>query len=274
MQTSGKQSEPTLTARIESLGTSGISAIRKNRRSELLDVVVELIIEVTTFHNVSRNMNAAQIAQTAQRIVDTKEYYFLNPTELKKCFDRGCEGAYGVVYDRMDGSVLFEWLKKYDQERTEQVMALRKSESDQHNTSIYDLFQNETMKTILTDVHSKLAHKEVVREPYVAPAKHPIAVQIEAEWDELPKIEGQEVLDLRAYHLVPFSFTTFYNLRFEELTHQGQIQNEWDALHEVVGRKAYIGTPATVLYRGKEMGYTEFYNTRFEEIIAEQKVTN
>jgi len=222
LQTSGQQSTQTLPDRIRATGNRSIAKLRLDRKDELLGIIADLVIDVVTFHNVARNMNPAQITQFARALAETNEYYYLNPGELKTCFDRGCAGNYGQVYERLDGAILYDWIKKYDQERLVEVK--RRNQEDMDRNNIYDIFHNETMHKVLTEVHDKLKHKEQPAPTEYKPReKHPIEVQIESEWDaEIKKgnvvyTGGMRMIDVNG---VPMTYTEFYNHRFIQMTEE------------------------------------------------------
>lgn len=77
----------------------------------LSSILIDLIISF----NVGKTMNESQIVSTAQGIQE--DYYFLKPSELKYCFDNGKKGRYGQLYDRIDQSIIFDWIEKYLEER-------------------------------------------------------------------------------------------------------------------------------------------------------------
>jgi len=185
LQTSGQQSTQTLPDRIRATGNRSIAKLRLDRKDELMGIIADLVIDVVTFHNVARNMNPAQITQFARALAETNEYYYLNPGELKNCFDRGCAGNYGQIYERLDGAILYDWLKKYDQERLIEVKRKNQEEADRYN--IYDIFHNDTMHKVFTDVHDKLKLKEKAAEPEVGPKLEKSAFEqfVEDEWNDL-----------------------------------------------------------------------------------------
>lgn len=102
-------------------------------------------------------MNPAQIEFAAIQVC--RKYFHLTVPEIKSCLENGVSGDYGIIYDRMDLSVLMDWLAKFDQERNAACAVIHDYET--HNNNIYDLVKNDTMHGIVKDVVQKLEHKKV-----------------------------------------------------------------------------------------------------------------
>lgn len=47
-----------------------------------------------------------------------QEYYYFTIEDFKVCFDKGKKGGYGQLFDRIDGSVILDWLDQYAAERS------------------------------------------------------------------------------------------------------------------------------------------------------------
>lgn len=62
-------------------------------------------------------MGQDQLVQTIRLIVE--DFYYFNVEDFKLCFNNAKRGKYGKVYDRIDGNVIYEWLQKYSEERTQ-----------------------------------------------------------------------------------------------------------------------------------------------------------
>lgn len=78
-------------------------------------VLMALLKEVADNLNIGKSFNNQQLAFAARQIA--VEYYFLKISEIRYCFIQGILGRYGQIYDRIDISVLMDWLSKYDAER-------------------------------------------------------------------------------------------------------------------------------------------------------------
>lgn len=73
------------------------------------------ILDLTAFVNIGKNMNEAQVRQTATMIAD--EYVHLTIADLALVFKRAKLGYYGQIYDRLDGQIILGWFQKYHNER-------------------------------------------------------------------------------------------------------------------------------------------------------------
>ena len=78
-------------------------------------IVVLLIGDVLDFFNTTQTMSDAQVAVTADLIIE--EYPYFQVDDLKLAFRNAMKGHYGEVYNRLDGQVILGWLKKYNAER-------------------------------------------------------------------------------------------------------------------------------------------------------------
>jgi len=78
-------------------------------------ILTIIIIDLVKFFNIGKSMNDEQVGQTIQLIQD--EFWMLKPEDFKLCFNNAKKGLYGKVYDRIDGQIIIEWLKKYLNER-------------------------------------------------------------------------------------------------------------------------------------------------------------
>ncbi len=67
--------------------------------------------------NVGKTMNQMQVIFVVNAI--KSDYYFLKIEELKYCFEQAKKGRYGTMFDRIDAAVIFGWIDKYLEERTE-----------------------------------------------------------------------------------------------------------------------------------------------------------
>ena len=86
-------------------------------------------------------MNDVQIATTCDLIIETYPYYKLE--DFKLCFKNSMrhKNGYDKLYDRLDGAIIMDWLKVYDNERTEAGMNMSDNEIKQiecSNTATYE----------------------------------------------------------------------------------------------------------------------------------------
>jgi hypothetical protein len=165
-------------------------------------------------------MTPAQVAFCAESIVDT--LYGMGPDDLNLCFRMVLCGDFGEIYNRVDQPTIFGWIKKYQAKKAE--LAMRMNDNASQSNNIYDIFHNETMHKVLTEVHDKLKHKEQpAPAEYKQRERHPIEVRIEAEWDYEVKMGNvlyagsTRMIDVNG---VPMTYTEFYNHRFIQLTEE------------------------------------------------------
>lgn len=78
-------------------------------------VVVLLLEEVVSFFNASNTMEDTQVAFTTDMIIE--EYPYFKVDDMKLALRNGMKGKYGEIYNRLDGSVIMGWLRKYNMER-------------------------------------------------------------------------------------------------------------------------------------------------------------
>ena len=110
-----------------------ISRIRKEDPERALDEISLLIIDLQKFFDTKRKLGEDQIYETSALILS--EYSWLTLYEIAFCFKEGKLGKYGKVYDRLDGSIILEWLKAWDQRRTELVVSEQQRISDNYKGS-------------------------------------------------------------------------------------------------------------------------------------------
>jgi hypothetical protein len=196
----------------------GMATCRKVDPELTIAKVIIILTKMVTRLNIDRNMNASQIRYCAEDIVHSDNPFIYNLTldELSLCMDKGVRGEYGEIYNRMDQAVVFGWIEKYIQEKSHEGEKLRIEHEQESRKNIHEIFQNETMETILKDVHSKLIITE-------APAK-------EIAKRELTEAEKQMQEFLREFdQLYRTNGRDFAGSRFV------QFQDEW------VDQKEYVG---------------------------------
>ncbi len=82
-----------------------------------------LVVDAVQFFSVGKSIGTVQALQTVDLIM--QDYLHFKPEDFKSCFNRAMKGYYGVIYDRVDGSVMLEWLMKYDNERDAEIESFR-----------------------------------------------------------------------------------------------------------------------------------------------------
>jgi len=195
-----------------------IALLRKADETTLVAKISILLLDMTGQLNIDRNMTAVQIAYCAKALAQSNEVeiYNLSLEDIQTCFNRGLSGSYGEIYNRMDQSVVFGWIRKYWKQRSEAVARLRDIENGNHRQNIHEVFQNDTMKEILRDVVDKVKFKEepVVKfEERVIYPKSPFEQMVLDEWDNL---SGDVYSNLKMYKGNSHDFTSYRKLRFNE----------------------------------------------------------
>jgi len=161
-------------------------------------------------------MNNEQIKFAAEHFVQHHWKYSLEDIQL--CLDRGVAGIYGTIYNRLDLSILNEWISKFEQERDMHITSMRTQE--QQNNNIYDIFAHPQMTEALNDVVQKIeARKSEV------PAQEPtreqpsqLEISLMREYDALP--QWNDDMRFRVYKNKPYQFTEFRMERYRELIEQ------------------------------------------------------
>ena len=69
------------------------------------------IIDLSSFYNVGKGISERQVEETAAMILETFPHHTLE--QIASCFAEVKKGAFGPVYDRIDGGVIMEFLKKH-----------------------------------------------------------------------------------------------------------------------------------------------------------------
>lgn len=111
------------------------SLIKRSREDHalLIDEICLLIIDLQKFYNTKEKLSEDQILDLAEIIVG--EYTNLTMLDLAFCFKQGKIGAYGKVYERIDGGVLLGWIREWDQKRMNMIIDRRESEHIQQKAA-------------------------------------------------------------------------------------------------------------------------------------------
>lgn len=152
-------------------------------------ILIDAIVDLVMFFNIGKTMNQQQVIVTSDLIL--QKYWYLRLSELKYCFTQAMTGAYGKVYDRIDGAVIFEWIEKYLEER---MGAIVQKQTQQHEENKKDV-------SILSALHEKgISFKpKTVEEPKIEQKKtvekserEKLIQKFFREFDELHKTEEVE----------------------------------------------------------------------------------
>ncbi len=126
----------------------------------------------------------------------------------------------GPLYNRIDGQVFFEWIKKYMSKRGQ--ITERIQQDKQQGNNIYEIFQHPQMKEIMDDVADKLSIKEVPKVEAQRTKASPMEQMMMDEYDALPL--WNDDMRFRVYNNRPYQFTEYRIERYRELIEN---QNEY-----------------------------------------------
>ena len=109
----------------------GLATIRKEIGEQKLQaIMVKWLNSFISFYSTNGTMDAYQVADTINLIIDAYPYYTMY--DFKLFFKLAKIGYYGEVYGRIDGSVILSWLRKYDIQRDTEAMELSIKEQEQY----------------------------------------------------------------------------------------------------------------------------------------------
>ena len=120
---------------------------KEQGNDKAIDQISILIIEVLEWFNVKNTMSDTQILEVSFMIYN--EFKRFNLYDIGLCFKRGKTGKYGKVYDRIDGGILFEWLTRYDIDRTGNIITIREQENALHKQAFRERSSEITIKDFL-----------------------------------------------------------------------------------------------------------------------------
>lgn len=114
--------------------TKALSGIKREAGDEYVKALISYaIVDLVEFFNVGKSMSEAQVVQTVNLILET--YILYKPEDFALCFKKAKMGAFGKVYDRIDGAVILEWLAAYDQGRTEFAVEIQMEKHRPHQAA-------------------------------------------------------------------------------------------------------------------------------------------
>jgi hypothetical protein len=195
-----------------------IAVLRKIDRNETKMKIAMLISRCCAMINIDKNMNADQINFAAEHFVQHHWKYSLEDIQL--CLDRGTAGMYGTIYNRLDLSILNEWILKFEQERDAHIDALRTQE--RQNNNIYEMFQHPQIMDAMQQAADKLSIKEEPVREVKRENPPPLEIALMREYDALPQWDNN--IHFRVYKTKPYQFTEYRQERYRELI---ETQNEY-----------------------------------------------
>ena len=202
----------------ESVKANKIAALRKIDRNETKMKIAMLISRCCAMLNIDKNMNADQINFSAEHFVQHHWKYSLEDIQL--CLDRGTAGIYGTIYNRLDLSILNEWIGKFEQERDTHITGMRTQEQQQNN--IYEMFQHPQVQEAIQTAADKLKIEEAPAQEAKRTSPSRFEQMLMDEYDALPTWDND--MRFRVYNNRPYQFTEYRKERYRELIEQ---QNEY-----------------------------------------------
>jgi hypothetical protein len=219
LSNSASSTEVTLHQILASKTSPALSEIRKAKGEQTaLGVLVALMDECQQYFNLQQPMNPQQLMLTAELIME--EYYYLRVEEFRICFRMAMKGEYGPIYNRIDGQVFFEWIRKYFTKRD--AVTARMVKDQQANNNIYEMFQHPQIMEAMQQAADKLSIKEEPVREVKRENPPPLEIALMREYDALPQWDND--MRFRVYKNKPYQFTEFRQERYRELIEN---QNEY-----------------------------------------------
>ena len=183
-----------------------------------LNVLVALMDECQQYFNLQQLMNPQQLMLTAELIME--EFYYLRVEEFRLCFRMAMKGEYGPVYNRIDGQIFFEWIRKYFSKRD--AVTNRMVKDQQSSNNIYEMFQHPQVMEAIQATADKLKIEEAPAQEAKNRQPSEVEQMLMAQYDTLPQWDND--MRFRVYNNKPYQFTEFRAQRYRELIEQ---QNEY-----------------------------------------------
>ena len=156
-------------------------------------------------------MTPQQLMLTAELIME--EYYYLRVEEFKICFRMAMKGEFGPVYNRIDGQVFFEWIRKFFSKRD--AVTTRMVKDQQSSNNIYEMFQHPQVMEAMQQAADKLSIKEEPAREVKRENPPAIEIALMREYDDLPTWDND--MRFRVYKNKPYQFTEYRKERYREL---------------------------------------------------------
>jgi hypothetical protein len=195
-----------------------LSEIKKHKGEQVaLGVVVALMDECQQYFNLQQPMTPQQLMLTAELIME--EYYYLRVEEFRLCFRMAMKGEYGPVYNRIDGQIFFEWIRKYFSKRD--AVTDRMVKDQQSNNNIYEMFQHPQVLEAIQQTADKLKIEEAPAREVKRSEVSAFEQKLMAEYDALPQWNND--MRFRVYKNTPYQFNEYRKERYmEEINKQNE----------------------------------------------------
>ena len=192
----------------------------KNEKGQqaAIGVLVAMMDSCQQYFNLQQPMQPMQLALTAELIME--DYYYLRVEELQLCFRMAMKGEFGPLYNRIDGQVFFEWIKKYLTKRGQ--ITERIQQDKQQGNNIYEIFQHPQIQQAMQDAADRLSIKEAPKVEAKRDKPSRIEQMLMDEYDALQL--WNDDMRFRVYKNRPYQFTEYRMERYKELIEN---QNEY-----------------------------------------------
>lgn len=196
-----------------------LSEIRRHKGEQAaLNVLIAMMDECQQYFNLQQPMTPQQLMLTAELIME--EYYYLRVEEFKICFRMAMKGEFGPVYNRIDGQVFFEWIRKFFSKRD--AVTTRMVKDQQSSNNLYEMFQHPQVMEAMQQAADKLSIREQVIDNVNRPKPNELEQMLLDEYDALQNWDND--MRFRVYKNKPYQFTEYRKERYRELI---ETQNEY-----------------------------------------------
>ncbi len=129
------------------------------------------------------------------------------------------KGEYGPVYNRIDGQIFFEWIRKYFSKRD--AVTDRMVKDQQSSNNIYEMFQNPQVIEAIQQTADKLKIEEAQAREVRRSEVSAFEQKLMAEYDALPQWNND--MRFRVYKNTPYQFNEYRKERYmEEINKQNE----------------------------------------------------
>ena len=195
-----------------------LAEIRKDKNQQAtVNIMVAMMDMCQQYFNLQQPMNAQQLALTAELMLE--DYYYLRVDELQVCFRMAMKGEFGPLYNRIDGQVFFEWIRKFMSKR--QAISERINLDKQSSNNIYEMFQHPQVVNAIQQAADKLKIEEAPVQEVKRSEVSSFEQQLMAEYDLLPQWNND--MRFRVYNNTPYQFNEYRKERYmEEINKQNE----------------------------------------------------
>jgi hypothetical protein len=158
---------------------------------ELEAFITEQLLDLNEFLNLSEKMSLKQIQMTGKLLV--AEFQNLNVADIKMCIQMGMAGKFGKLFNRLDGQIVLEWFRTYQDERLEIAESTTSEVHQVHKKQFEEDFMAidpKVLERVKETLKSKINFDSPVKEPVdMGDFKNRLR-NADAEFLELP--EGEQ----------------------------------------------------------------------------------